>query len=145
MKFTVFMVSSFTIMHSLNEHLSLLCVFKGEEWEERLNKSPVVICLFLDEYLTVYFFICAFWLSSTGCLGYTLSLSFVISKLLVFMTSIQGCSPVQRTEMQSKTKYTNANILSLGQMKPQSKTTVLSSFLRQRNANYQEQLGKIFN
>lgn len=88
MKFTVFMVSSFTIMHSLNEHLSLLCVFKGEEWEERLNKSPVVICLFLDEYLTVYFFICAFWLSSTGCLGYTLSLSFVISKLLVFMTSI---------------------------------------------------------
>lgn len=66
------MVSSSAIIHSLNEF-----VFKGEEWEGCLNKSPMVIGLFLDGYLTVYFFICAFWPSSTGCLGYILSLSFV--------------------------------------------------------------------
>lgn len=52
------------------------------------KKSPVLIGLFLDEYFAVYSFICAFWLSSTGCLGYVLSLSFVSTgKLLVFMTS----------------------------------------------------------
>lgn len=112
MKFTVFVVSSSTIIYSLNEPLFLLCIFRGEEWEgylkeaqkkrkgKRKKKSPVLIGLFLDEYLAVYFFVCAFWPSSTGCVGYLLSLPFVsTSKLLVFMTSTQECSMVQGTEM----------------------------------------------
>lgn len=100
------MVSSSTITYSLNEPLFLPCIFKGEEWEgylkeaQKKEKIPVLIGLFLDEYLAVYFFICAFWLSSTGCAGYLLSLSFVsTSKLLGFMISTQGCSLVQGTEM----------------------------------------------
>jgi len=97
--------------------LSCSAFLKGEEWETYLKeaqkktpknkqkkktkkkKSSVLIGLFLDEYFAVYFFICAFWLSSTGCVGYLLSLSIVnTSKLLVFMTSTQGCSLVQGTE-----------------------------------------------
>lgn len=109
------MVSSSTIIYSLNEPLFLLCVFDSEEWEGYLReaqkkkkekkhqrkkeKTPVLIELFLDEYLAVYFFICAFWLCSTGCVGYLLSPSFVsTSRLLVFMTSTQGSSLVQGTE-----------------------------------------------